>query len=216
MYVIASATEMELKPVRAIGGLFGGLDFLVTGIGPVESAIRLTAYLEKTEVDGVIVFGVGGAYSDCGTAILDICLAEMEYLGDFGVAFGDHIEYFTDELLGNQSYCFDLRNGLFQRASHLLQEMGLPFKQGHFVTVQACSGTEPRGMFLRDRFHAICENMEGASLARVCAIYGTDLLEIRCISNMVEDRDLRKWRIQEAVERGAEELKKLIPALLSR
>lgn len=215
MYLIASATEMELEQIRTIQGFHHELEFLVTGVGPVESAIRLTAYLEKTRADGVLLFGVGGAYSNCGIGILDICLAETEHFGDLGIAHHDHIEYFSDEFLRNQRYCFDLRNNLYRHASDLLQVIGLPFRKGHFVTVQACSGTGTRGAFLRDRFHAICENMEGASLARVCSEYTTDLLEIRCISNIVENRDPKKWRIEEAVESGARVIKKLIPALLS-
>jgi futalosine hydrolase len=35
--------------------------------------------------------------------------------------------------------------------------------------------------------------MEGASVAQICARYGVPLLELRGISNMVEDRNPDAW-----------------------
>jgi futalosine hydrolase len=46
--------------------------------------------------------------------------------------------------------------------------------------------------------------MEGASVARVCSEYSLPLLELRCISNLVEDRDLSRWRLREACEKAAQ------------
>ena len=46
---------------------------------------------------------------------------------------------------------------------------------------------------LEERYHGLCENMEGAAVAQVAACHGVPWLEVRGISNMVEDRDLSKW-----------------------
>ena len=45
--------------------------------------------------------------------------------------------------------------------------------------------------------------MEGAAVARVCEKFSLPLLEIRCISNMVEDREVGRWKIQEACVKAA-------------
>ena len=45
-------------------------------------------------------------------------------------------------------------------------------------------------------------DMEGAAVARVCGALQVPCLELRCISNMVEDRDLSKWRLREACEKA--------------
>jgi futalosine hydrolase len=42
--------------------------------------------------------------------------------------------------------------------------------------------------------------MEGAAVALVCLRSGIECLEIRGVSNMVEERDLRTWNIPAAVE----------------
>jgi futalosine hydrolase len=42
--------------------------------------------------------------------------------------------------------------------------------------------------------------MEGAAIALVALRYGIPCLEIRGISNLVEDRDLARWDIAKAVE----------------
>ncbi|HEC98840.1 MAG TPA: futalosine hydrolase [Proteobacteria bacterium] len=213
MYLAVSSTELEISLLRREVGAFGKLEFLVTGVGPVESAISLTRFLEREKADGVILFGVGGAYTERGIGILDVCLAEEERFGDFGIAMDDEIHYFTDEMLtGKQN--FDLRNSLSDQVEGKLVALGMPFKKGPFVTVHACSGTLKRGNVLRDKFNAICENMEGAAIARVCELYGVPMLELRCISNMVEDRDISGWKIKEAVAKGAGLLGRLLPELL--
>ncbi|MBI4710197.1 MAG: hypothetical protein HY759_03720 [Nitrospirae bacterium] len=73
-------------------------------------------------------------------------------------------------------------------------------KSGAFVTVSTSTGTNKRAKELEKRFNAICENMEGAAVAHVCAMYGIPMLEVRGISNIVEDRDRDKWDIKTASE----------------
>ncbi|MFZ5993520.1 MAG: futalosine hydrolase [Thermodesulfobacteriota bacterium] len=214
VYLVAASTELEINPLKGeISAAPGNFGFLVTGVGPVESAISLTRFLEREKADGVILFGVGGAYTEKGVDALDICLAEGERFGDFGIAAHDEIHYFTDETLTGK-HDFDLRNGLSDQVESRLMALGTPFKKGPFVTVHACSGTLKRGNVLRDKFNAICENMEGAAMARVCELYGVPMVELRCISNMVEDRDTSKWKIEEAAAKGAGLLGRLLPELL--
>jgi futalosine hydrolase len=50
------------------------------------------------------------------------------------------------------------------------------------------------------RFNAICENMEGAAAAHVCAMYGIPMVEIRGISNIAGNRDRKKWDLKLAAE----------------
>jgi futalosine hydrolase len=69
-------------------------------------------------------------------------------------------------------------------------------KSGPFLTLSTCTGTSKRVKELEKTFHAICENMEGAAVAHICTLYGIPMVEIRGISNVVEDRDKKKWNIK--------------------
>jgi futalosine hydrolase len=55
--------------------------------------------------------------------------------------------------------------------------------------------------------------MEGAAIALVALRYGIPSLEIRGISNLVEDRDMSRWDIPAAVERCQRFLIKIIEEL---
>lgn len=211
MYLIATATEIELALLRDPQEAGLGVAFLVTGAGPVETGISLTRYFEKKRIEGLILFGLAGAYIGRNIDLLDICVANSEAFGDLGISFPDKIEYFHESLCGKTH--FSLANDLSTRAGNSLNRLGISFKKGAFVTVNCCSGTRSRGDFLAGKFGAICENMEGAAAARVCEIYGVNLLEIRCVSNLVDSYDKSKWKLTEAVKKMASTLKLLIPEI---
>ena len=71
---------------------------------------------------------------------------------------------------------------------------------GTFITLSACTGTSARARELENRYHGLCENMEGAAAAQVAALHGIPWLEVRGISNLVEDRDLTKWDLRQAAD----------------
>jgi futalosine hydrolase len=69
---------------------------------------------------------------------------------------------------------------------------------GPLVTVSTCSGTVSLGEVLALRTGGLGENMEGAAVAQLCARFGVPFLEVRGISNLVEDRDLTRWDLPAA------------------
>ncbi len=73
-------------------------------------------------------------------------------------------------------------------------------RSGVFLTVSACTGTRRRSGELEGKFDSLCENMEGAAIAHICRLYGIPFVEIRGISNIVEDRDKDKWNMRLAAE----------------
>lgn len=205
MLLLVCATNMEMYPLRLLLRQNSNVVFLVSGVGPVMTAMTLACYLEKNHqsVTGIINFGAGGVYVDTAPALLDICLATSEVLGDFGICYQDSIETFDNQEMfpGLQ---FDLKNVLLSQAQRLLSSNHLTFMSGNFVTVNCVSGTLKRGKYLRDKYQAICENMEGAALAAVCHKFSLPCLELRVISNFVEDRDLTRWPLAEAVQKCAD------------
>ena len=207
MFLIVTATEMEMRPFRRAGGDVGH-ELLVTGMGLVETAFSLTRRLARgiDGLEGIIHFGVAGAYlhpDGSGAEMLDICIAEEEVLGDFGICFPEKIERFIAPELGVRD-CFPLDKKLLREASEVLSRSNIENRQGVFVTVNSASGIKQRGdIFIRE-FGGLCENMEGAAVARVCAGFALPCLEIRCVSNFVEDRNTGNWQLKEACRRAGE------------
>jgi len=193
---------------------------LPAGMGKTNAAHALTALLETREVRGVIGFGIGGAYAGSGLDVGGIALATQAVYGDEGVQTPGG--WLTTEGIGiplwesgqTRSFnVFPLDAERVERARDALARGGWDVRTGPFVTVSACSGTAVMGEEMARRVPgALCEGMEGAALAHVAAIYSVPLLELRAISNRVEDRDLSRWRIRDAAEAAQQAVRVLVRA----
>jgi futalosine hydrolase len=179
----------------------------LTGIGKVNAAIAATHLIERFKPTLIVNTGCCGAYSGSGLAVGDLAVATAEIYGDEGVLTvnGWHtleiIGIPSVERKGNRySNEFPLSMEQAVKVFRFATSLGLPVKRGKFITVSTCSGTSMRGDELEKRFGGICENMEGAAIAHTALLYDTPFLEVRGISNMVEDRDISKWDIPRSVE----------------
>ena len=177
------------------------------GIGKINAASAATSLIERYRPELIIITGCGGAYPGSGLSIGDLAIASDEIFGDEGVVAptgwldlqqmglplltkGEHSWYNSIPLARHEA----------QKAMKLAASHGLQLVRGRFVTVSSCSGTKARGQELARRYQAVCENMEGAAIALTALRYGIPCLEIRGISNLVEDRDMSRWDISRAVE----------------
>ncbi|NOR23828.1 MAG: futalosine hydrolase [Desulforhopalus sp.] len=221
MILVVAATEIEMAPFLAQSAELPGGDCtcrtLITGVGPVETALRLTRFLCESgeQFDAVIHFGVGGAYilpeKSRQPELLDICLAEHEVAGDFGICLGESMEYLDTTLTGEIVYKMD--GSLLKRCRTIFDRLGTNYHPGVFITVNGITGTSTRGEILQSRWNGLCENMEGASVARVCREFNLPCAELRCISNYVEDRNPSTWRLQEACLKAAHTAIQLVKGL---
>jgi futalosine hydrolase len=218
MILVIAATQMELDPFLARAGERSNRwTALVAGVGPVETAVTVGRMLAEhhRQISGVLQFGVGGAYllpsPEEQVGILSVCLAEREVLGDLGICHLDSIEYFPDELGGASS--FPLVSPLLARAEGVLKSYSITYHLGTFITVNSVSGTARRGEMLRNHWQGLCENMEGGAVARLCKEYKLPFLEMRVISNLVEDRNIHNWQLRQACERAGEVAAMLIKEL---
>jgi futalosine hydrolase len=179
----------------------------VGGMGKVNAAHAATLLLTRFGSEALLVFGVGGAYPSSGAKVGDIALAKQEIAGDEGVLTVDGFkdtEYIGIPLLKTATSViyttYPATEALLKRSLQALisyQESG-KVHVGSFVTLSTCTGTSARARELEERYHGLCENMEGAAAAQVAELHGVPWLEVRGISNIVEDRDLKKWDIPKA------------------
>jgi len=204
----ARETVVGRKPAWT-GRLDGAAVVLLPGgMGKTNAAHALTALLETVPVRGVVGFGIGGAYPGSGLDVGGIALATAAVYGDEGVQApggwmsteGIGIPLWQSGEAGRFN-TFALDAHRVEHARTALADAGYNVRTGPFVTVSCCSGTAALGTAMAERFPgALCEGMEGAALAHVAAIYEVPFLELRAVSNLVEDRDMSRWRIPAAAE----------------
>jgi futalosine hydrolase len=179
------------------------------GIGKTNAASAVTALLETLRPRAVMVIGCGGAYPGSTLEIGDLALATEETFADEGVATPEGFRDFAElgfPLLTDENFLLQSR---FAADSQLLGDSRPVFEQvaaaadkkliaGTLVTVSTCSGSERSGREMALRTGGLCENMEGAAIAQICSLYGVPFLELRGISNRVENRDLADWDLPAA------------------
>lgn len=203
MLLLAAATDLELKPLADLLVEHENIHYLRTGVGLLETSLSLTRFLDSPHgrtVSSIVNFGVAGGFCQTGVGILDVCLAESERLADLGICYGDRVESF-DSL--DVPTFFEADQEMLSGAFLKLQALGLACRKGPFVSVNGVSGTSSRAEFLWERFGPLCENMEGAAVMRVCQQFALPCLEIRAISNFVENRNPASWKLDDAAAQCA-------------
>ena len=199
--LIIAATPLEAARL-------GSSRVVITGIGAVNAAHALTEYLvTRPRPSLVIQVGIAGAYVPGGVPVGAVVLATSDTYGDLGVltpqgwrpadeigiplveAYGAHPARFNE---------FPLDAELVARAAAVCGS--LVAATGPFLTVSTVTGVRARGDELHRQFGALCESMEGAAAAHVCALHELPFLEVRGVSNLVEDRNRAAWRITEAAD----------------
>jgi futalosine hydrolase len=192
----------------------------VTGIGKVNTAAAVAALLDRFEPELLINTGCAGAYRGSGLAVGDLAMATAEVFGDEGVLAPDG--WHSLELIGIPAAekngerwfnTFPLTRWAMDKAVYVAETAGVPLHRGRFITVSTVSGTGERGEELAHRFGGVCESMEGGAAAQVALLYGIDVLEVRGVSNLVEDRDLSRWDIPRAVESAQAFIARFVGAL---
>ncbi len=215
-HMLSPQPDEELKVIFE-GELYGKpVIFTHCGVGKVNAAHSATLMLENYNIDVLILFGIGGGYSG---EVGDIVVAESESYGEEGVLTKEgwsSLESMGFPLLKDEREyynTFPMDTNLVQRAIKALKDAGFNISSGNFVTVSQCSGTREAGEIMKKRFKGICENMEGAAVAHICTMYRVPMIEIRSISNIIEDRDMKKWNIKKAASNCNEAVIELIKRL---
>ncbi|MDH3454491.1 MAG: futalosine hydrolase, partial [Desulfuromonadales bacterium] len=188
-----------------VTGKLAGQDICLahSGIGKASAAATAITLLSDSSPQALWLFGCGGAYPGSGLTLGDLALANAEIFGDEGVAavggFADlaamRLPMRQDSKAFYNSWPVD--QNLHDWAQPYLaghaERAGRVLGSGPFVTVSTCTGTAAQARKIEKRTGGICENMEGAAVALACQQLSVPLLEVRGISNLVEDRDTSRW-----------------------
>jgi futalosine hydrolase len=181
--LIVAATELELRAVADLAPT------LCCGIGPVEAAAHTAAGLATRSVAAVLHVGVAGATVASGLGIGSLVLGSEAVYEDIA---GD----LAARMPRVERLDPDAR--LLEAARQALPEASL-LPIGTTARVGAGRG-------------CAVEAMEGFAVLRACTLAGVPGIELRAISNLVDD-DRDAWRLTEALAALAAALPVLVEAL---
>jgi futalosine hydrolase len=148
----------------------GDAETLVCGIGPLEAGIATAHALAARPPRAVLQLGVAGARAGSGLRPLDLVIGR------------EAVD--CDRLPGTAERRIEPAAGLLAAAGRALPEARL-LPIGTSARVGGSSG-QP------------VEAMEGYAVLRAAQQAGVPAIEVRCISNEVEERDRGRWQLAEA------------------
>ena len=192
-----------------VKGTIGNVPVVVCagGVGKVNAAAATAVMIDRCRPRLVINTGCAGAYLGSGLSVGDLVVASEEVLADEGVVVADgwkDLRFMNlPSIDDGEISCYNLlplSSHASEKAVQLAGRCGIPLVRGRSATVSTCSGTRHYATELSQRWNALIENMEGGAVVQVCLRTGIDCLEIRGISNLVEERDMKTWNIPGAVE----------------
>ena len=208
--LVCAATQAEIdtflragEPERVEGELRfiegDSIALSVTGVGIPCTLLRLPPLLELLEPGLVLNIGIAGAYPSSGLGIGEVAMARAECFGDIGFELPEEPGFrsISEAPFGAfytrlpMTLAEEFRTGL---TGHACVEIGA-------CTVNACTGTLRTGLMRERLFEAGMESMEGAAAALACERAGVPMCELRAISNIAADRDMRPENIRIALER---------------
>ena len=190
--LICAATEPEL---RAFGVLREevGQDGFLTGVGIPAALAQTLSVAGRLRPARILNIGIAGAYPDSGLAIGDIVVGTSEVYGDVGFELPEAPGFrHVGEAPWGTFYREPLSLTVFPEFAGAAMGRG--------CTVNACTGTKATGRLRERLFNAAFETMEGAAVAQVGTVLKVPVCEIRAISNIASDRDMRPENIKLALE----------------
>ena len=183
------------------------VDILVTGIGIAFTIYMLTKSLNKKTYDLVLNAGIAGSFSD-NLKIGDVVQVKNEEFADIGIRSKDSFSTLFEMgfIKANE---FPFVDGKL-KAANLKKQLIPELNQVNGITVNTVNGNKKEIEELKKKFDADIESMEGAAVFYVCQMEKIPFIQIRSISNYVEERNKESWDIPLAINNLMKTIKEYI------
>lgn len=219
MLIIATATDKEMDAALGFAGApavkqgedvefeLNGRKLLlaVTGVGLVNAALTAGRLLGRPDVEGVVAFGIAGAYNVGDFPLASICYAWQEVWPEYGLL--DEDGGVDAKAIGFPQGHIDgqpVWNKVQLNPVNDAEKMDLSLDEGwaraSSISLSSVTGTADRAGWLETRYTGDIENMEGFALALGARRMGIPFLEMRAISNLVGSRYAEDWDVKGALK----------------
>jgi futalosine hydrolase len=183
---IVAATAQELPPLPESSDF----ESRILGIGMVNTASKLTRWLEQEKPKGMIMTGI------CGSYLSDLPLGSLVEVHKeiYAEAGANTPEGFLDMqslnlplgLMGEEQI-YNIWENPFPVITELPQVTG--------ATIFRISGEMNAISEMKKIWNPDIESMEGAAFFQIATEYNVPFAQIRSVSNWVEPRDRSRWNI---------------------
>jgi len=173
-------------------------DLLITGPGIHATSYHLGRQLFAKKYELCINIGICGSLDPEITPV-KLVHVTTDTFGDFGVDNkGVFMDVFEAGLYRRNEFPF--RDGrLKPQAIKGLQSIKA-ITPVNGITVQKVTGSKKNARELAVKYGPCTESMEGAAFFYACMQSEVNCLQVRSVSNMVEERNKKKWKIKGAVD----------------
>lgn len=161
-------------------------DTLQCGVGPVDAAARTAAALSARTPRGILHVGIAGARRDAGIALGSLTVGTASIYADLGAG----PEWAPHRVAPD---------------SALLAALRAAMPTAHYVDI----GTSARVGGCTTPVEA----MEGFAVLRAAALAGVPAIEVRAISNFVEEPDRALWKFDDAFAAITTAIPRLVEAI---
>jgi futalosine hydrolase len=210
--LVVTATDAEVAPLvaslgprpgrssRLKSGTFDrhSVDVLTTGVGMVATAAWCSGVFARERYDLVLNGGVCGSFRPAlppGTVVH----VTTDRVADFGAEDGDAFLTAQDLKLLGADECPWTAGRLVNSAPPENEALtALPI--GDAITVNTVHGAEATIARAVERYNPHVESMEGAAFMYACLVHGVPFAQVRAVSNIVERRNRRAWKLREAID----------------
>jgi futalosine hydrolase len=229
--LVIAATDLELAPLRHALDAYGSLDTawgeatlarhgtldvatLALGLGKANTAAGLVAALLALRPRAVVQLGIGGAYVGSFLSVGLVAVATEDVDLELGVRGSDG----WSDLSAIGFPLTPAREGRPERGNAVPTHPALSASLARlggassvrFATLDAVTGDVDAGAALARAHDVAIESMEGVAAALVCDRLGVPFAEVRGVSNIVGERDKRRWNIRAAVAAASEAVRTLL------
>jgi len=211
--IMEKIEEKSIWGLTIYEGKINGLKSILvqSGVGKVNAARTTQIIIDKYEVECVIDVGSAGGLKE-GLEIGDVAIGDNLVQHDFDItAFGHEKGYITD--LGKM---FKSDKELIAKAEQAIKPIckneNINVIRGTIASGDIfCTSVNMKDK-IKDKFDAICVEMEGAAIAQVCTLDNVPFIVIRSISDVPNGKNNIEFDefLKHASKRCAQFIKQMI------
>lgn len=167
------------------------IKLLIAGVGVHTSIFEITKYLCANQTDLIINAGIAGAYN--GKAEIGDCfIVTSDYFGDAGYVDNQNfVNIFQSSF--NKKYLDKFNDGKIITDINNVPVFFKNIPVASSVTVNTAEKSEIET-------DAMLETMEGAAISFCAKMLEIDCLQIRAVSNIINETPKKNWEISKVVD----------------